>query len=171
MFQFTGLIRGPTQVAADIDGVFMFQFTGLIRGPTCVFICSLPLLRSFNSQASYEARPHAKADATRGSMFQFTGLIRGPTIRRCCSFRRGIVSIHRPHTRPDLVSCDSTANYTVSIHRPHTRPDDGSGIDYHNDNGFNSQASYEARLVDPTPFVQSVTFQFTGLIRGPTAKV
>ena len=102
--------------------------------------------------------------------FQFTGLIRGPTIMYQHPAFRYYVSIHRPHTRPDVIvygcryvlGCrfNSQASYEarlavsryvfgsyfVSIHRPHTRPD------------------FTARLAGAIHAV----FQFTGLIRGPT---
>ena len=101
---------------------------------------------NFNSQASYEARPHIGFAATISTVFQFTGLIRGPTDwERDFRCQTGI-SIHRPHTRPDgfprptihlIHYFNSQASYearqnilffsyavvVISIHRPHTRPD------------------------------------------------
>ena len=81
---------------------------------------------SFNSQASYEARP-----ADRGLNVANFG-----------------VSIHRPHTRPDNHRCKATVRFDVSIHRPHTRPDGRIHSTHTVVISFNSQASYEARLYD-----------------------
>ena len=127
------------------------------------------MFSGFNSQASYEARPVPKMGTINHKKFQFTGLIRGPTVCEHIVQGRTRVSIHRPHTRPDLGEVKwyietqlfqftglirgptsaiffLTRQLTVSIHRPHTRPD-GFGYD-----------------VFPVEFM----FQFTGLIRGPT---
>ena len=123
MFQFTGLIRGPTPWASISHRASAFQFTGLIRGPTSVSLT-----------------------ANIDSMFQFTGLIRGPTSGFNVGACYSDVSIHRPHTRPD-----------VRVRR--------IGITHR---CFNSQASYEARQdMDAVEFEKRM-FQFTGLIRGPT---
>ena len=145
-FQFTGLIRGPTRQAFSSSPYTPFQFTGLIRGPTITDKSIRRSNRSFNSQASYEARPKMVRPRVIMLEFQFTGLIRGPTWKYLPSFFPASVSIHRPHTRPD------------------SRIWNTAGIIM----GFNSQASYEAR-----PFYHSLAwaklrFQFTGLIRGPT---
>ena len=101
-----------------------FQFTGLIRGPTLQSLHQYLSCRNFNSQASYEARPMP---------FSLASCARS-------------ISIHRPHTRPDVlfsraVQYSSGFQFTglirgptaikqlevdklgVSIHRPHTRPD------------------------------------------------
>ena len=169
-----------------------FQFTGLIRGPTESGLYSSRSRRCFNSQASYEARlvllcflfllytvsihrPHTRPDISMPGViigrpvFQFTGLIRGPTDRAHRAIFRVVVSIHRPHTRPDvhrLFQCPSIGLFqftglirgptpaasnvdshaVVSIHRPHTRPD----------------AVYRSKPLS------KLAFQFTGLIRGPT---
>ena len=124
-FQFTGLIRGPTNlVLADIPYNIGFQFTGLIRGPTLGVlqgfygrtvsihrphtrpdsIALIIICRSvrFNSQASYEARPASARGDQSVFWFQFTGLIRGPTHVTGQACQRFVVSIHRPHTRPDV---------------------------------------------------------------------
>ena len=78
-----------------------FQSTGLIRGPTYA----------------------AQTDYGLVTRFQSTGLIRGPT-RPGNLLRLFLVSIHRPHTRPDGNVTRDELNYEiVSIHRPHTRPD------------------------------------------------
>ena len=106
-----------------------FQFTGLIRGPTTRYQTIQPDLLSFNSQASYEARlSHSTHDGL-WIMFQFTGLIRGPTENVFSTISLNVVSIHRPHTRPDMASATLRHPYTVSIHRPHTRPDAVQRID------------------------------------------
>ena len=122
-FQFTGLIRGPTPHSFGYLFNRKFQFTGLIRGPTAWAIDLLATLESFNSQASYEAR------------------------RESQSRRKNIskVSIHRPHTRPDVSVQNGRTDNGVSIHRPHTRPDHGGGFRSGIVLCFNSQASYEAR--------------------------
>ena len=126
-FQFTGLIRGPTPASAfsllykavsihrphtrpddnHAEHVALhreFQFTGLIRGPTLWLWQCLTYPR-----------------------FQFTGLIRGPTIYNFADNFQHIVSIHRPHTRPDRCCCSSSKQRYC----------------------FNSQASYEARPTSP----------------------
>ena len=123
----------------------------------------------FNSQASYEARRMTAWRTPSLPGFQFTGLIRGPTHEpdriRCNDGRfnsqasyearlersgtrrdRCKVSIHRPHTRPDVVQSDMRLRDEVSIHRPHTRPDTKLEISQSLTTRFNSQASYEARL-------------------------
>ena len=103
----------------------LFQFTGLIRGPTFNRVLAVIQAVRFNSQASYEARPQTLDTSARLSL----------------------ISIHRPHTRPDFEQshcCSRNGNY------------------------FNSQASYEARRPVITRSDTLTLFQFTGLIRGPT---
>ena len=101
-------------------------------------------------------------------MFQSTGLIRGPTYWRYTKAGLKMVSIHRPHTRPDnniyiplfvqrrfnpQASYEARLYTTyrwiifveVSIHRPHTRPDDNFRRRRTVFFCFNPQASYEAR--------------------------
>ena len=146
VFQFTGLIRGPTRVIIRT----MAPFGVSIHRPHTRPDFSSPHIRytlicfnsqasyearlrdqvnilpddRFNSQASYEAR-HSNAVRRRAKQeFQFTGLIRGPTSVSVNPAAYSAVSIHRPHTRPDL--------FTVAA-----------------------------------PIIMS-SFQFTGLIRGPT---
>ena len=81
-FQFTGLIRGPTLASKSASSALsIFQFTGLIRGPTNLRLDAAGQPANFNSQASYEARP----------------------INQSQLIRQLIISIHRPHTRPDMV--------------------------------------------------------------------
>ena len=100
-----------------------FQSTGLIRGPTRLKV-----------HMSWE------------EVFQSTGLIRGPTLRHLSQALAQMISIHRPHTRPDcflpcslmgIIYFNPQASYEarlelqiqlksfviISIHRPHTRPD------------------------------------------------
>ena len=81
--------------------------------------------------------------------FQFTGLIRGPTITVIYQGKPRDISIHRPHTRPDVRDNIFDQKYKISIHRPHTRPDFGSYF---------------------LPKKENI-FQFTGLIRGPTVLI
>ena len=81
VFQFTGLIRGPTRFGGKQMTLILFQFTGLIRGPT-----------------------DSIADIIYPGWFQFTGLIRGPTFRLRYDGKLIRVSIHRPHTRPDAAA-------------------------------------------------------------------
>ena len=57
---------------------------------------------------------------------------------------------------------------SISIHRPHTRPDLQRKTMYNKSVDFNSQASYEARLDVYKKWDNFTVFQFTGLIRGPT---
>ena len=123
LFQFTGLIRGPTDSIADIIYPGWFQFTGLIRGPTkSYWVDCTPVAVSIH-------RPHTRPDPKCStvplyrSLFQFTGLIRGPTHLQLFAIRKFEVSIHRPHTRPDFNFLFVSINRRVSIHRPHTRPD------------------------------------------------
>ena len=169
LFQFTGLIRGPTlfqsdtaakagvsihrpHTRPDASGCYAkpqrsrFQFTGLIRGPTGTSSSITVNQFHFNSQASYEAR-HEKARKMAGDL---------------------LISIHRPHTRPDVsawplklsvapfqftglirgptLHCRySTTRVIISIHRPHTRPDLVKLFPQRWRQHFNSQASYEAR--------------------------
>ena len=88
-------------VADDKDAVF--QFTGLIRGPTRT---AGPAMRV--PEVSIH-RPHTRPDGDNtyiqfaDEKFQFTGLIRGPTRGRPGHVPLPWVSIHRPHTRPDAV--------------------------------------------------------------------
>ena len=102
----------------------------------------------FNSQASYEARRWQVIIYQSSHTFQFTGLIRGPTSDISTIESLSVVSIHRPHTRPD---CPRPAYHSC----------------YH---CFNSQASYEARRPHHSRPAGRSLFQFTGLIRGPTRK-
>ena len=124
----------------------------------------------FNPQASYEARLQKRQNSRIDVWFQSTGLIRGPTKLLWPADWLFPVSIHRPHTRPDLAlahtfvslkefqstglirgptsgCCLCLQENRVSIHRPHTRPDESiftrktSSVE-----SFNPQASYEARL-------------------------
>ena len=103
--------------------------------------------------------------------FQFTGLIRGPTCMICAERAIVDISIHRPHTRPDLdfqigyfhcVDFNSQASYEAR-RPPYILP-----AGYTN---FNSQASYEARPAYIGRQKCSTIFQFTGLIRGPTPRL
>ena len=169
----------------------MFQFTGLIRGPTMVAGNRPPGFGSFNSQASYEAR----LAGTGHINIIIDVSIHKPHTRPDAVFLPGAladtVSIHRPHTRPDSFPnsrrrcsrCfNSQASYEarpgflrrgdavrhVSIHRPHTRPDSWCHPRHLLQNRFNSQASYEARLSCINTQLSGIMFQFTGLIRGPT---
>ena len=123
-----------------------FQFTGLIRGPTSSIL-----------------RPKMSH-----TLFQFTGLIRGPTRVRRYVLGYDLISIHRPHTRPDETMNRIRNRMAISIHRPHTRPDQPSKPGRLFLCNFNSQASYEARPPACGRPPRRIRFQFTGLIRGPT---
>ncbi len=102
-----------------------FQSTGLIRGPTQgPFLLSLANDR-FNPQASYEARQTITAIISRW----------------VC------VSIHRPHTRPDL-NFSFGPTIGVSSFNPQASYEARpalADIITSSAAGFNPQASYEAR--------------------------
>ena len=105
IFQFPGLLRGPTKNVVDpnndrnisiprplarpdarqvrlCDNLYRFQFPGLLRGPT-EFFRVLPILEGISIP-----RPLARPDCNNHLVqitvfeFQFPGLLRGPT-RRC----------------------------------------------------------------------------------------
>ena len=147
LFQFTGLIRGPTFLIIQVAVCPGVSIHRPHTRPDSISAGAAGRDGCFNSQASYEARL--------------------PVQQR----RPGAadVSIHRPHTRPDRTlltpwwtkwSFNSQASYearryytgnkangkNVSIHRPHTRPDPTNGGTCKDHTSFNSQASYEARL-------------------------
>ena len=79
VFQFTGLIRGPTPYGHITQPSRLFQFTGLIRGPTFFLPKLLDIL--FISIHRPHTRPDPITTVTFAAIlpFQFTGLIRGPT--------------------------------------------------------------------------------------------
>ena len=133
------------------DGEFTintFQFTGLIRGPTSTLPPSFKIYSYFNSQASYEARRDVRSRFATSS----------------------IISIHRPHTRPDADLIHKMLTPGISIHRPHTRPDLDSLTSLKRLFDFNSHAAYEARRGGGCSDSHQCVFQFTGLIRGPTLR-
>ena len=170
MFQFTGLIRGPTRKRRSNgtdygvsihrphtrpDEQFFIREFGRdgvsIHRPHTRPDVPAPIRRKaysrFNSQASYEARRCRCIVDIIALLFQFTGLIRGPTKRR-------------PPRRRHARRFNSQASYEARLLiRSAT-----SLIE-----SFNSQASYEARRVSPVVVLMNLMFQFTGLIRGPTA--
>ena len=170
LFQFTGLIRGPTYEAEKKADYYEISIHRPHTRPDAAL--SAGSRRAFGISIH---RPHTRPDAypllfpPMQIQFQFTGLIRGPTPHPRFTRRRPLISIHRPHTRPDCrfrFSC--IPGLIISIHRPHTRPDGDVVIvrrqptvisihrphtrpDRHSLPGhsavfdFNSQASYEAR--------------------------
>ena len=172
LFQFTGLIRGPT---AAILVLFHHVAVSIHRPHTrpdrhtghwfCVRAVSIHRphtrpdrrssrcrfsLGSFNSQASYEARrPRSNSRRRRPRCFNSQASYEARLLFFLWQRIVYRVSIHRPHTRPDRLLQSCTAHLSR----------------------FNSQASYEARR----PFFQAqriaVLFQFTGLIRGPTCSL
>ena len=81
-------------------------------------------------------------------MFQFTGLIRGPTCKCIQSIIYFIVSIHRPHTRPDTFSRQVLhANLAFQFTGLIRGPTRCLRFAICRTGCFNSQASYEARLL------------------------
>ena len=120
-------------------------------------------------------RPHTRPDSLVSAslvssiQFQFTGLIRGPTPRPFSMQYISSISIHRPHTRPDgFFYADRPLpflfQFTGLIRGPTIYMRAAISTTWY----FNSQASYEARLLLQWPYCGYPEFQFTGLIRGPT---
>ena len=147
----------------------VFQFTGLIRGPTYRFFRGYGYLCGFNSQASYEARRPAVENFSGASCFNSQASYEArhtlSTVVNACIN----ISIHRPHTRPDPAAgtrqkekhhFNSQASYEARLRAFSVLK---CPILY-----FNSQASYEARPVFVVTSSVMILFQFTGLIRGPT---
>ena len=149
-FQSTGLMRGPTTL---LHGVvikhIIFQSTGLMRGPTERVLIFALIRQNFNPQASCEARPYHAWLFAFWEIFQSTGLMRGPTDGCCLMWTFPIISIHRPHARPDvllssIVMLAFIFQSTGLMRGPTT-------------SAYFSASSY-------------VLFQSTGLMRGPTFK-
>ena len=102
----------------------LFQFTGLIRGPTLLLALLELFMPCFNSQASYEARLRLAPIGKPARRFQFTGLIRGPTKMAQTIYKDDLEFQFTGLIRGPTKSWQSTQHVTfISIHRPHTRPD------------------------------------------------
>ena len=147
LFQFTGLIRGPTE--NEIADVMSFDIS-IHRPHTRPDEC-LTYLKPILAISIH--RPHTRPDQyisiawLRPFKFQFTGLIRGPTVSGGSTLQ-SIIDFNSQASYEARRRCKYGIYKTISIsiHRPHTRPDRLHGGFSYVGTDFNSQASYEARL-------------------------